>query len=123
MRFSATEENVRITGRTLFVEDTRYLGFSGSSISFTFKGKRAQASIWSNANEWGEGSGALRGWIAVYIDGAKEPERRICLDREEALYTLYESEQEREVTLRWSKIPRRRSGSAVSGTLRLTRTG
>lgn len=99
MRFSATEENVRITGRTLFVEDTRYLGFSGSSISFTFKGKRAQASIWSNANEWGEGSGALRGWIAVYIDGAKEPERRICLDREEALYTLYESEQEREVTL------------------------
>lgn len=99
MRFLATEDNVRITGRTLFAEDTRYLGFSGSAVSFTFEGKSAQASIWSNANEWGEGSDAMRGWIAVYVDEAEEPERRICLDREESVYTLYESGQERKVTL------------------------
>lgn len=99
MRFFATEENVRITGRTLFVENTRYLGFSGSSISFTFEGRRAQALIWSNANEWGADCNVLRGWVAVYVDGEEEPAKRICLDKEEAVYTLYESEQERRVTL------------------------
>lgn len=99
MRFLATEENVRVTGRTLFVEETRHLGFSGSSISFSFVGKRAEAFIWSNANEWGEGSDVLRGRIAVYIDGEEEPIKRICLDKEEAVYTLYESEEEKPVTL------------------------
>lgn len=99
MRFLAAEDHVTITGRTLFVENTRYLGFSASAVSFTFEGKKAQASIWSNANEWGEGSDPLRGWIAVYVNGEEEPERRICLDREEAVYTLYESGQERKVTL------------------------
>lgn len=99
MVFLATEENVRVTGRTLFVENTRYLGFSGSSISFTFEGRSARALIWSNANEWGEGSDPLRGWIAVYADGEEEPIKRICLDKEEAVYTLYESQEERKVTL------------------------
>lgn len=99
MRFFATEENVRITGRTLFAENIRYLGFSGSSISFSFEGRRAQALIRSNANEWGVDCGVLRGWIAVYADEEEEPVRRICLDKEEAVYTLYESEQERRVTL------------------------
>ncbi|MCM1558692.1 MAG: GDSL-type esterase/lipase family protein [Butyrivibrio sp.] len=99
MRFSATEENVRVTGRTLYVDGTRHLGFSGSSISFSFVGRRAEAAIWSNADEWGEGSDVLRGRIAVYVDGEEKPVKRICLDREEAVYTLYESEEERQVTV------------------------
>ena len=49
MRFAATEEKVKVTGRTLYVEDTRYLGYSGSSISFAFVGKKAVACIKSNA--------------------------------------------------------------------------
>ncbi len=99
MRFSATEENVKITGRTLLIGETRYLGFSGSSISFTFVGKRAVAALWSNAHDWGEGSDALRGRIAVYVNGEEEPQRRICLDREEGIYTLYESDREEQVTV------------------------
>lgn len=98
MRFLATEDKVRVTGRTLFVEGTRYLGFSGSSVSFRFTGKRARAFIWSNAGEGG-GEGGLLGRIAVYIQGEAEPVKRICLDQEEAVYTLYESGEEREVTL------------------------
>lgn len=99
MRFLATEDKVRITGRTLFIDGTRHLGFSGSSLSFTFEGRRAEAFIWSNANEWGEGSDVLRGRIAVYVNGAEQPEKRICLDQEEGLYTLYESDREERVTI------------------------
>lgn len=96
MRFAATEEKVKVTGRTLYVEDTRYLGYSGSSISFAFVGKKAVACIKSNANAFGD---ELRGRIAVYADNADEPARRICLDQEEGVYTLYESEEEKQVTL------------------------
>lgn len=76
MRFTATEENVKVTGRTLFVEGTRYLGYSGSSISFTFVGKKASACIWSNAEEFGQ---ELQGRIAVYVDGGEISSIRIIV--------------------------------------------
>lgn len=100
MRFQATEEKVKVTGRTLFVEGTRYLGFSGSSVSFTFVGRKAEAAIWSNAEEWGD---ELRGRIAVYVNDGEEPVKRICLDKTEDVYTLYESDREEKVTIRLVK--------------------
>lgn len=96
MRFQATEEKVKVTGRTLFVEGTRYLGFSGSSIAFTFVGRKAAASIWSDADAWGN---ELRGCIAVYINDGDEPVKRICLNQAEGIYTLYESDKEEQVTI------------------------
>ena len=57
MRFQATEDKVKLSGRTLLVEGTRYLGFSGSSIAFTFVGKKAAACICSDAQNWGMSCG------------------------------------------------------------------
>lgn len=103
MRFQATEDKVRVTGRTLFVDGVRYLGFSGTSLSFTFTGKKAVASIWSNPDDWGEGNENLRGYVAVYVNEEEEPRKRICLDREEGIYTLYESDTAERVTIRLVK--------------------
>lgn len=100
MDFQATEENVRLSGRSLFIDGVRYLTYSGSSISFTFTGKCAEADILSDAPDWDE---PLKGWVAVYINGETEPRRRILLDKEEALYTLFESETEQTVTVRLMK--------------------
>ncbi|MCQ2538949.1 MAG: GDSL-type esterase/lipase family protein [Acetatifactor sp.] len=105
MKFTATESNVRVTGRTLFLKNTRYLGYSGSSVSFRFVGKKASALIASDADFFGE---ELKGRIAVYIDDAKEPAQRICLDKPEAVYTLYEGTEEREVMVtivKYSEAP------------------
>lgn len=105
MRFIASEENVRVTGRTLVAGGVRYLGYSGASVSFCFTGKTAKALIASDADNWPV---ELKGRIAVYIDDAKEPAQRICLDREEAWYTLYESDAERKVTVtivKYSEAP------------------
>ena len=100
MRFQVTEDKVKVSGRTLFVEGTRYLGYSGSSVSFTFVGKRAVAEIWSDADAWGE---ELKGRIAVYVNNGEEPVRRICLDKPEGIYTLYESDKEEQVTIQIMK--------------------
>lgn len=96
MRFEATEEHVKVMGRTLFVEGTRYLGYSGSRVSFSFVGKKASACIYSDANAQAE---ELKGCIAVYVDDGKEPVSRIRLEKEEGIYTLYESEEEKQVTI------------------------
>lgn len=100
MRFQATEKNTKVTGRTLFVEGTRYLGFSGSSVSFTFVGKKAVAALWSNADVWGD---ELRARIAVYVNDGEEPVQRICLNQAEGIYTLYESDREKQVTIKIMK--------------------
>lgn len=94
MIFTASEDRVRVCGRTLWVEDVRYLGYSGSSVSFTFVGRRASARIRSNAFAYGE---ALNGWIAVYVGG--ELHSRICMDQEVGDYVLYEAEEAAQVTV------------------------
>ncbi|MGN0168178.1 MAG: GDSL-type esterase/lipase family protein [Acetatifactor sp.] len=96
MRFQATEQKVKVTGRTLFVEGIRYLGYSASSVTFTFVGKKAVADIWSDADAWGE---ETKGYIAVYVDDGEEPVKRICLEQPENVYTLYESNEEKKVTI------------------------
>ncbi len=100
MKFQATEDKVKVTGRTLFAEGVRYLGYSGSSASFTFVGKKAVAEIWSDADAWGE---ELKGRIAVYVNNGEEPVKRICLDKPEGIYTLYESDTEEQVTVKIMK--------------------
>lgn len=100
MKFQATEDKVKVTGRTLFAEGVRYLGYSGSSVSFTFFGEKAVAEIWSDADAWGE---ELKGRIAVYVNNGEEPVKRICLDKPEGIYTLYESDTEEQVTVKIMK--------------------
>lgn len=99
MRFQATEDKVKLSGRTLFVEGTRYLGYSGSSITFTFVGKKASAFLWTDGENWGE---ELKGYLAVYVDGGEEPVRRIRLEKT-GVYSLYEGSGEKRTTVKIEK--------------------
>ena len=45
MKFYAEESKVAVSGRTIFRDNIRYLGYSASSIRFTFTGKSASASL------------------------------------------------------------------------------
>ena len=47
MRFAAEEQRVKVTGRTIFRDGIRYLGYTGTSISFRFNGKTAKAKLLS----------------------------------------------------------------------------
>lgn len=100
MDFLATNEKAVLQGRTLVADDVCYLVYSGSSVSFTFTGKRAEAVIVSDSPKWDE---KLKGWIAVYVNDEAEPEKRICLNHEKEKYLLYENKKEETVTIRIEK--------------------
>ncbi|HEX3075547.1 MAG TPA: GDSL-type esterase/lipase family protein [Lachnospiraceae bacterium] len=101
MDFLATEDKVKVTGRTLYQDSIRYLGYSGSSISFTFTGRKAEALLWSNVDKWED---IHKAWVAVFINDELEPSKRFSLLEQERMYTLYESEIEQTVTIRLLKM-------------------
>ena len=98
MRFAADENNTKITGRTIYRDGVRYLGYTGSSVSFRFKGKTAKVELVSDASTHEKRDYA---WVAVFVKEEKdneisygaaadeEPYKRFCLDKDEAEYVLY----------------------------------
>ena len=100
MRFQATEDNVRVIGRTIFENGVRYLGYSACSISFTFRGKKASVKLISDTDAWDE---SLQARLAVYADEGETPVKRFLPDGKEGEYVLYEAEEEKVVTLTLEK--------------------
>jgi len=100
MRFIAEEKYVKVHGRTLFEEGTRYLGYSCSGIEFFFEGSRVEAELWSNASDVDDNRKA---WLAVFVDDENEPARRIKVDKEEGKYLLYEGAAARRTKIRLVK--------------------
>lgn len=100
MEFLATEDKVQVSGRSIMREGVRYLSYSGSSITFTFTGKKAEIGLWTDGAKW---DATLKGWVAVFLDGKEEPSMRFQLEEPEGIYTIYESSEERTVTIQLMK--------------------
>lgn len=96
MKFYAEENKVKITGRTIFRDQIRYLGYSATSISFQFTGKIATATLISDPDNWPEENHA---WVAIYINDSAEPSKRIELTKNQQTIPLYENETENTVTI------------------------
>ena len=94
MRFQATEDKVRVVGRSIFEGGVRYLGYSAGSIAFTFRGKKASVKLISDTDAWDE---SLQARLAVYVDEEKTPAKRFLPEGRESQYVLYEAEEERVV--------------------------
>lgn len=96
MKYNLQDEKIRVSGRTIFRDGIRFLGYSGTAVTFRFCGKRAEAVLVSDASSWDENGQA---WVAVFADGAAEPIKRFPLEKDEDTYVLYESEKEQDVVL------------------------
>lgn len=96
MKFYADEKNVKITGRTLYRNHIRYLGYSATSLSFCFTGKKATAHLISDAGNFPPENHA---WIAIYVNDADEPLKRLELTEDQQNVLLYESETTDTVTI------------------------
>ncbi len=96
MQFLPTEENVKIGGRTIFRDNIRYLGYSATSISFRFTGKKAQAVIISDPADWPDEHHA---WIGIFINDATVPVKRVELQKLRQTVDLYDAETTQTVTV------------------------
>lgn len=101
MEFFAEESNVRVLGRSLMIDNVRYLDYSGAAIEFIVTGKKVEATLWTNGDQ---GEEIYKAWVAVFINDEITPSKRFSLDVEQDTYVLYESLQEETVKIRFVKI-------------------
>ena len=100
MRFLADEDKVKIDGRTVYRDGIRYLGYSATAISFTFKGKKAQVEFVSDPEHF---QLEQQAWVAVYVDDEKEPSRRFALGEQVQTVVVFESQEEVKATVKVMK--------------------
>lgn len=93
------ELNMRLSGRTLFYQDVLYLSHAAGFFEFTFTGKRLEAEFLSEG-----GAEDFKAWVGVYEGDAKQPVRRIALNKGSNWYLLWESDVEKTLKLRIVKL-------------------
>lgn len=96
MNFLPTEDHVKVSGRTIFRDNVRYLGYSATSISFCFTGCKAQAVMISDPADWPEEQHA---WIGIFVNDNPEPSKRIELKELRQTIDLYEAKTPETVTI------------------------
>ena len=101
MKVALDRKNVKILGRTTKVDDTLYLGYSGAYIEFEAETSKVEVTFCTDKEVMEE---IYRGWVAVHIDGAKEPAMRFELAQPEQTVTIFEEAQARKVTVRITKL-------------------
>lgn len=114
-KFFADREHVRPVGRTLFIDNIRYLGWSCSGIELVYTGAELSAEIWT---DWLVDEPWKAGWqpyIGVFTDGDNVP-RKIGIEQGTNRYTLFKSETVRTVKLRIVKLSENAFGKlGISG--------
>lgn len=87
----ADDSHVRTLGRTLFMNNIRYLSWSCSGVEFFFTGSRLTAEIWTDwilDEPWKH---SFQGYLAVFIDDEEVPRKRFAAESGTNVYTIYES--------------------------------
>ena len=96
MNFLPTEDHVKVSGRTIYRDNVRYLGYSATSISFCFTGCKAQAVMISDPADWPEEQHAR---VGIFVNDNPEPSKRIELKELRQTIDLYEAKTPETVTI------------------------
>jgi len=101
MIFDINQKNVKFIGRTYFYKEALWCGLSGSGISFTFKGTRADITIAGDDTTQGvvtEGKARL----AIYVNHKRVIDTMVELPEE--TFCVYENDVPQEVTVQIIKL-------------------
>ena len=104
MIYKAEENRVRVLGRTIYRNETRFLGYSCTGVEFEFTGTKVSAEImtdWENDAEWKH---IFQPYMAVYINGSNEPYKRFSLESGTGCYEIFSSEQPQTVKIALVKL-------------------
>lgn len=99
--FAADSKNVRVSGRSIYENDIRYLSYTNSFIEFEFTGSYACAEIISDLTP---SEDIYRAWAGVCVNGETVPSKIFKLDEKKAVYELYRADKPEKVKLRLMKL-------------------
>lgn len=103
-KFFADENHVRVLGRSLFMNNIRYLSWSCSGVEFIFTGSRLTAEIWTDwilDEPWKD---MFKCYAAVFVDDEEVPRQRFAIEAGTNSYTIYESNSASTVKIKILKL-------------------
>lgn len=103
-KYKATEENVRVLGRSLYRNDIRYLSYSCSAVEFTFTGTKVTAEICTSFEPKEEWEWIFQGYAAVFVNDSESETKRFPLETGSKEYVIYESDKAETVKIRIMKM-------------------
>lgn len=100
--YKATEENVKLLGRTYFDIDRLYCALSGTGFEFTFTGTKCTIAVVGDSNSASEAMADSHARIGIYVNGERVIDDMV--DHSEELYTVFESDEPQDVTVTFVKL-------------------
>ncbi|MDS0528066.1 GDSL-type esterase/lipase family protein [Clostridium sp. SHJSY1] len=97
----ASDENVKVLGRTRIIDGIRYINYSCSGIEFMFTGRAVSVVLCSDYSKWDE---IFKGWVAVFINDECAPSKRFPLESDEDIYKIFESSIPQTVKIKLVKM-------------------
>ncbi|WP_138495376.1 SGNH/GDSL hydrolase family protein [Paenibacillus pinistramenti] len=97
--YKATEEHVKIIGRTCYYNDALWLALSGGGVEFALYGKKAEVVLRGDQTADGGDQFAR---IGIYVNGERVVDD--LMNKPLKTYTVFESDTEQEVTVRIIKL-------------------
>jgi hypothetical protein len=101
MIYNLTKENVKFIGRTFNYNNILWCGLSGSGISFTFTGTKANITLAGDDSTQGvQTEGKAR--VGIYVDGVRVVDT--MMETPEVTFCVYESETPKTVSVQVIKL-------------------
>ncbi|WEK53548.1 MAG: SGNH/GDSL hydrolase family protein [Candidatus Cohnella colombiensis] len=97
--FKATDDNVKLLGRTYEYNDALWLALSGSGVEFSFYGTKAEITL---KGDQIASSSSNHARIGIYVNGARVIDD--LLNESRKTYTVFNSDTEQNVTVRVVKL-------------------
>ncbi|MCM1298833.1 MAG: GDSL-type esterase/lipase family protein [Firmicutes bacterium] len=100
--YKPTEENVKLLGRTAYIDDVLYCAFSGTGIEFTFTGTSCSITVQGDSGSTSSSNADSHARVGIYVNGERIIDDMV--DQSEEIYSVIDSETEVEATISLVKL-------------------
>ena len=100
--YKATEENVKLLGRTYYDTDRLYCALSGTGLEFTFTGTKCSITVVGDNNSASVTMADNHARVGIYVNGERVIDEMI--NSKEKIFDVFESDEPQEVTVSLVKL-------------------
>lgn len=100
--YKATEENVKLLGRTYYDADRLYCALSGTGFEFSFTGTKCSITVVGDSNSENSSQADNQARVGIYVNGERVIDDMV--DKKEEVYDVFQSDEPQEVTVSLVKL-------------------